>query len=324
MGRLPWRDLGIDELRDGEGEPLWYAIDGAFRGGSSNSRPINSDTRPNLLYHRSPAHPAEPIVAVILAPGAPLPGQRRTADTRLDRHHYFESFGPADNRRPGGPYMNGVDQHQAPALNDRLLAITPPILFDVIERRVGNELHQLLQSYRARHGRWPAAAVPDSPACRRSTVATRPEDGCLPAAGRCSGRLPAPNLLNYRYEPSRAVWQLLPSAQRITVPAWLNVNLWHQVTFYAVDGNLIDGAALPTAAQPCRAGLQLDGRAHAALLILPGAPGEASGRQVQPYSAQLADYLIDPANQSAWTVGLPLDLHSPSRPNRLLLLDPIN
>ena len=31
IGRLPWKTLGIDELRDSSGEVLWYALSASFR-----------------------------------------------------------------------------------------------------------------------------------------------------------------------------------------------------------------------------------------------------------------------------------------------------
>ena len=102
IGRLAWagdvspcpaRALGV-ELRDGSGEPLWYAVSRnlvSHRGGSAPDPPINPD-----LLGGSPAYPwlrlidanggvvrgsdGEPleIAAVIIAPGPPLAGQMRT------------------------------------------------------------------------------------------------------------------------------------------------------------------------------------------------------------------------------------------------------
>ena len=88
----PVRGLGV-ELRDGSGEPLWYAVSRNLvnhRGGSAPDPPIN----PGLL-DGTPAYPwlrlidadggvvtgsgGDPleIAAVIIAPGPPLPGQVR-------------------------------------------------------------------------------------------------------------------------------------------------------------------------------------------------------------------------------------------------------
>lgn len=60
VGRLPWKTLGIDELYDGDGEPLWYVMRG-FR-----NPPINFGTAGQLSLNGTT------MVALIIAPGAPL------------------------------------------------------------------------------------------------------------------------------------------------------------------------------------------------------------------------------------------------------------
>jgi hypothetical protein len=44
VGRLPWRTLGIEQLRDGHGEPLWYVLGPGFR-----APPINFDSTGGLM-----------------------------------------------------------------------------------------------------------------------------------------------------------------------------------------------------------------------------------------------------------------------------------
>lgn len=63
IGRLPWQTLGINQLRDGYGEPLWYAISPGFR-----TSVINFGTTGQLTYNGA----ANAAVAVIIAPGRPL------------------------------------------------------------------------------------------------------------------------------------------------------------------------------------------------------------------------------------------------------------
>ena len=48
VGRLPWRTLGIEQLRDGDGEPLWYVLGPGFRGS-----PINPGTPGGLTLNRA-------------------------------------------------------------------------------------------------------------------------------------------------------------------------------------------------------------------------------------------------------------------------------
>ena len=91
MGKLPWKTLGLDTLRDGSGECLWYAVSGAYKNnpngvGTTNANMMNWDTNgqfkvfdtdgATLLTGSSADNQA---VAVIFAPGAPHSGQNRAA-----------------------------------------------------------------------------------------------------------------------------------------------------------------------------------------------------------------------------------------------------
>lgn len=93
LGRLPWRTLGLRDLRDGSGERLWYAVSASFRnnprsgcGNPSDAGCLNSDSRGTLTVRTSddvvladgtnpdPFVPSG-AVAVILAPGSVLTRQ---------------------------------------------------------------------------------------------------------------------------------------------------------------------------------------------------------------------------------------------------------
>jgi hypothetical protein len=76
LGRLPWLTLGIEPLRDGGGETLWYAISNNYRTASGGSRTFAT---PGLLGFRSLITNArhdeanqDLVVAVIFAPGTPV------------------------------------------------------------------------------------------------------------------------------------------------------------------------------------------------------------------------------------------------------------
>lgn len=86
LGRLPWRTLDLDDLRDGDGERLWYALSGRFDRTTFNQCPVsggpnclNSDT-PGTLTVRDSAggfmHDGSDgdsgAIAVVISPGAPL------------------------------------------------------------------------------------------------------------------------------------------------------------------------------------------------------------------------------------------------------------
>src|SRR5262249_13352975 len=69
LGRLPWRTLGLEKLRDAAGEPLWYAVSpGWALPNVTASLTINSDSRGKLTVDGRP----EAAIALIFAPGRPL------------------------------------------------------------------------------------------------------------------------------------------------------------------------------------------------------------------------------------------------------------
>lgn len=75
IGRIPWRTLGIDNFRDATGEPLWYVLSPGFRG----TAPTGSiGIAPGKLQLDGVNNAA---AALIIAPGAPLPGQVRSLPT---------------------------------------------------------------------------------------------------------------------------------------------------------------------------------------------------------------------------------------------------
>ncbi len=90
IGRLPWRSLGIEPLRDGHGECLWLIVSShhlAENASNSNSRAMNWDTLgqldivqanggSSLISTLANAH--DRPVAIIYAPGPAMSGQDRS------------------------------------------------------------------------------------------------------------------------------------------------------------------------------------------------------------------------------------------------------
>jgi hypothetical protein len=118
IGRLPWRTLGLGDLRDEHGETLWYALSPGFRDHPS-APPLNSDTRGTLtVYSGSDATPmTKEAVAVIFAPGSALSGQARdespaqcsTTGKHVPRSrcpaNYLDVSGSANNAGAAGPFI---------------------------------------------------------------------------------------------------------------------------------------------------------------------------------------------------------------------------
>ncbi len=104
IGRLPWKTLGLARLRDGDGEPLWYAVSTKYKGllNCAASRACIDMSPPAVLgtitvrdasgraFHDGTIATAERAreggaAAVVIAPGAPI--ERLQADgARVPQH----------------------------------------------------------------------------------------------------------------------------------------------------------------------------------------------------------------------------------------------
>jgi len=85
LGRLPWKTLGVDDIRDASGERLWYALSPRFR--KMSSTVVNSDTRGQLTITDGTASSGN-IIAVVIAPGPALGAQLQLGGIvdHLDTH----------------------------------------------------------------------------------------------------------------------------------------------------------------------------------------------------------------------------------------------
>lgn len=82
IGRLPYRTLGLADLRDGWGECLWYAVAGSVKH-NPKAQALNWDSPGQFALFSDDGLPLGSAadgalaVAVLLAPGPPLPAQQR-------------------------------------------------------------------------------------------------------------------------------------------------------------------------------------------------------------------------------------------------------
>lgn len=234
VGRLPWKTLGLPDLRDGSGECLWYAVSANFKNsGLSGPSTVNSDSAGTLAINDIGGTPvysgSNAVLAIVFAPGT-------TLSTTL----------PPQNRSPssatvcGGNlavanYLEGgneialtsifVSGQATTTFNDRLLPITSDALFQVVEYRVAREIRANLAAYYAINNYYPFASIYGDALF-----------GCVP--GQTRGRLPKPGLpdalLVPQYDistgcPGLADWPI--AAQP---PAWFTDNNWHLLTYYTV------------------------------------------------------------------------------------------
>ncbi len=160
IGRLPWYTLDIEPLRDGYSECLWYAVSGTYKF-SPNGATTNTSTS-NMMNWDTPGlfdvlaadgstflaggSSSTRAVAVIFAPGPPLPGQgqdRSSAGGPNCGGNYTASnyldFANGVNNSTVSTLANGITQFIAGqasgTFNDKLVYITRDEVWAAIKKR---------------------------------------------------------------------------------------------------------------------------------------------------------------------------------------------
>lgn len=226
IGRLPWRTLGLGDLRDASGERLWYALSPAFRDHPA-APPLNSDTRGTLtVYSRSEATTiSRDAVAVVFSAGAAVGSQRRDAATaqcatdgkHVRRDHcaanYLDTATGFNNASAAGPYVTATS---TAAYNDRLALIVAADLMPLVEQRVALEIRNALLAYKK------------TSACRCYPWADSSGDG-VSDTGSNRGRLPV-----LKAFPEEWGTQALP--------AYVAQNEWARVIHYSVARSALENS----------------------------------------------------------------------------------
>jgi hypothetical protein len=275
LGRLPWRTLGIGDLRDAAGERLWYALSPGFRD-HPFAPALNSDTRGTLeVYSNNKLRlVTSQGVAVVFAPGTALPGQRRDASLTFCAStaknvqrarcatNYLDTAAGVNNAAAAGPYISApAGEHY----NDRLAIVITADLMPLVERRAALETRNALLAYRSTSA---CACYPWPDSGNDGTSDFGAHQGRIPAAGA----LPQP-------------W-----ASGV-LPSYLAANGWSRLIYYAVARDALEGGgkSCQTCTEP---NLTLDGRAGYDVLLI--SPGYAAGGALR---ASWSDYLDDAENR---------------------------
>lgn len=157
LGRLPWYTLGIEPLRDGYGECLWYAVSATYK---NNPEPgiLNWDSAgrfqivgPDGSTLLAGATDPDLVVAVVIAPGPAFGGQTRADGTpatptcggNLAAGNYLDAVGTGgslvDNANPSTNAATGkgrfIQGARSSTFNDRLIYITAADIWNAVIRR---------------------------------------------------------------------------------------------------------------------------------------------------------------------------------------------
>lgn len=272
LGHLPWRTLGIADLRDGSGERLWYAVSTNFKN-NPRTGVLNSDTTGtitirdrtgNILFDGTSN---TGVIAVIIAPGAPLTRSDGLVQSRIASNynapaHYLDSAATEDNAAFSDSTVNGFiagpvkDTVGNNLANDRIIAVTYEDLMPAIEKRIAAEVMNCMTGYAAyplNMGRypWPAATAASAGGNFDDTVNTLfgrvPSLLCNTAGdgtGACVGIVGTnKNMLS--------TWGSVPNCY--VTNNWFNNN-WRDHVFYAIADAFKPGVGQPS----CGACLSVD------------------------------------------------------------------
>lgn len=148
IGRLPWKTLGLPDLRDGSGERLWYALSPNFR--DDNSNPINSNSVGTLVVYDNSGvtlltPPSSEAIAIVFAPGDIVASQQRDAANQNSPQNYLD-LGPnsRNNAIAAGPF---IAADKTNFFNDRLMIIRTGDLIPTVEMRIAREAKSCLDNY---------------------------------------------------------------------------------------------------------------------------------------------------------------------------------
>lgn len=237
LGRLPWRTLGIGDVRDGSGERLWYAVSNAYK---NNPRllPLNLETPGSWSLATPESLPWDATtgtgaVAVVIAPMQPLQRQdgwvqRRDAASSVEPRHYLDQWASYDNATalefsPRGFIIAPLQ----PGFNDVLLPISASRMHQAMQAQVLAELGRMLICSPAACSRYPIPAKLNDPSCLGHASLLV---GQCPSATTALGRLPWTTGSNW---PTLAQVTLAGDAQH----HWFQQNGWREQVFYQLTGN---------------------------------------------------------------------------------------
>lgn len=142
IGLLPYKSLGLPDLRDSDGNCLWYAVSGSHKNSPAATTPMNWDTQGQLgalagdgSVLIAPEDPFGGAAAIIIAPGPPVDGQTRGAINQPCRADPAKAAEYLENQ--GNNFSHGIvkDADGKVIGNDHLLWITAKEIFERVKVR---------------------------------------------------------------------------------------------------------------------------------------------------------------------------------------------
>ncbi len=146
IGRLPWRTLGLSDIRDGAGERLWYALSPDVRDATGNV--INSVVTAGQLQINTSVQQ----VAVVFSPDSVLGQQSRESTQQNAVGQYL------DGSNADGDAIYESRLHDDDIFNDQVRSISQKQLFRQVEKHALQQFSSAIQQYDASFHTFPYAA----------------------------------------------------------------------------------------------------------------------------------------------------------------------
>ena len=244
LGRLPWKTLGLPDLRDGYGERLWYAVSNNFKK-HSRAFPLNSDTLGTISV-RDPNGTTiadfaagTGAAAVIFSPGAALTRQDSVVQDRSPAGNnnpinYLDIANGEDNQNFVDKLSNGFIQgpiknaSNSTILNDTLISLSRDDIMRLVEERVAAEVTTALG-----FSSLPNPAAFNDNSCLGSGIIS----ACNSSPGT-RGRIPA--------NPSPS-WPNDAAFLRGNKSGnWFQQNAWREVIYYTTGSLILQNPPSPS------------------------------------------------------------------------------
>ena len=296
LGRLPWRAYldappnaycsssrgGVGaQLTDSAAEPLWYAVSANLL--YSNAYPsIHPDTvnlgagwitvrdaQGNVVSNR--------VAAVVIAPGAMLPGQNRAVAAPTAANYLDSVTIGAANFSNADLDLDFIAGDESDTFNDRLIYITIDELMAQVERKVGATASACLDAYAAASGNKYSWAAPLNGAAPPSyTGLVNNSFGRIPSAPNIEA---SPGVNDGTMQSS---WQ--PANCFSSLSYWLD---WREFVFYQVAAGYAPGSTAT-----CPVCLTFSGAGnYRAMVIVGGAALLGQARVTNADKGNIANYL---------------------------------
>lgn len=244
LNRLPWKTVGLEDLTDGYGERLWYAVSSNWKN-NPRSFPLNSDTVGTITIRDASgkvlydATSGGGVVAVILSAGAAINRQDgyvqnrnalgiNTAANYLDIAYGEDNANFSDNNSNGfiiGPVKDGAGNLIS---NDRLIVITRDEMAAAMESFVLTQARAALLTFYTTNAYYPYPAAFNDVTCLVNT-STNITSGCNSVDKKYAGRIPVSKL-----DLSSSTWVSTSILKGLRAGNWFQQNLWRELVYYSI------------------------------------------------------------------------------------------